>query len=426
MSASANDMGFYAGTGTGGGDGDGGDGGAVAVYTTATRPDPDTVEAGTTVFDTTLNQPVWSDGANWRLANGTVTPVEAEPVVLAGTSAAPPGTDDFPGNYFVLGRYTATAGTVTSVFFYLGSMSGASARVAIWAGGSVPTTRLGYSALIPLSGLAAGWIEFPLVSPAVLTAGDIWMGVDATYSYTLGRTTVTTGANLAGYFERSSAIDPPDPVAVMTVHTIQPAMYAWGPGVDGEGGGTGNVYTTVTRPDPSSVEAGTAVFDTTLNQPVWSDGANWRLADGSITPVPLPSNDMFAAAWTVTIPTNGGTYTSPVVHLMGYSTESGEFPVNPWSCWFNYTPTANGTATFDTELSVLAAGGPVNTHLILFTGSAVNSLSGWVADDDGGTPSPTSRMTYSVVAGTTYRIRMSAVGSGDPRCVLRVTGPATV
>lgn len=44
----------------------------IKSYTTATRPAANTVEAGASIFDTTLGKPVWSDGAAWKDATGTV------------------------------------------------------------------------------------------------------------------------------------------------------------------------------------------------------------------------------------------------------------------------------------------------------------------------------------------------------------------
>ena len=43
----------------------------LAVYTTATRPSASAVPEGTGIYDTTLNKPIWSDGATWRDAAGT-------------------------------------------------------------------------------------------------------------------------------------------------------------------------------------------------------------------------------------------------------------------------------------------------------------------------------------------------------------------
>jgi hypothetical protein len=40
--------------------------------TTATRPTPAAAGAGASLYDTTLNKPVWSDGTNWRDSAGTI------------------------------------------------------------------------------------------------------------------------------------------------------------------------------------------------------------------------------------------------------------------------------------------------------------------------------------------------------------------
>lgn len=42
-----------------------------ASYTTANRPAANTVGDGQSIYDTTLNKPLWSDGTAWRDATGT-------------------------------------------------------------------------------------------------------------------------------------------------------------------------------------------------------------------------------------------------------------------------------------------------------------------------------------------------------------------
>lgn len=42
-------------------------------------------------------------------------------------------------------------------------------------------------------------------------------------------------------------------------------------------------YDNTTRPLPSNVPAGTWIWNTEDNAPNWSDGTNWRDADGNIT-----------------------------------------------------------------------------------------------------------------------------------------------
>ena len=42
-----------------------------------------------------------------------------------------------------------------------------------------------------------------------------------------------------------------------------------------------STYSTTSRPAATSLDAGTMVFDTTLQKPIWSDGSKWRDASGS-------------------------------------------------------------------------------------------------------------------------------------------------
>jgi hypothetical protein len=39
-------------------------------------------------------------------------------------------------------------------------------------------------------------------------------------------------------------------------------------------------YATAARPDPATVAAGSAIFDTDLSKPLWSNGTSWLLATG--------------------------------------------------------------------------------------------------------------------------------------------------
>jgi hypothetical protein len=43
------------------------------------------------------------------------------------------------------------------------------------------------------------------------------------------------------------------------------------------------VFETADRPDAESFSIGSQIYDSTLNQPLWSDGTNWRDAAGSLT-----------------------------------------------------------------------------------------------------------------------------------------------
>jgi hypothetical protein len=46
---------------------------AATPYLAADRPDASDVAVGTSVFNTTDHAPNWSDGTNWRDANGNIT-----------------------------------------------------------------------------------------------------------------------------------------------------------------------------------------------------------------------------------------------------------------------------------------------------------------------------------------------------------------
>lgn len=43
-----------------------------SASTTAARPTPASAGVGGSLFDTTLNKPVWSDGVNWRDSAGVI------------------------------------------------------------------------------------------------------------------------------------------------------------------------------------------------------------------------------------------------------------------------------------------------------------------------------------------------------------------
>jgi hypothetical protein len=76
------------------------------------------------------------------------------------------------------------------------------------------------------------------------------------------------------------------------------------------------------------------------------------------------------------------------------------------SVWYSWTAPANGTASIDT------AGSLIDTRLGVYTGSAVNGLSGVASNDDfnGG---PTSQVTFPVTSGTVYKIAVSGGGGAE-------------
>jgi hypothetical protein len=144
----------------------------------------------------------------------------------------------------------------------------------------------------------------------------------------------------------------------------------------------------------------------------------------------MPSiNDDFADAIEVVINTNGGTYTSPPLDTDGNTTESGEPVVGSSanvSAWWKYTPTATGTATFDTELSTVTTTG-TDTYMAIYTGTMLTDLVNVAADDDSGSTTATSKITnLAVTSGTTYYIQVGGFGNQTMNLVMRVTGMNTV
>jgi len=76
------------------------------------------------------------------------------------------------------------------------------------------------------------------------------------------------------------------------------------------------------------------------------------------------------------------------------------------SLWYSWTPTSSGTV----ELSTCTNAGNLDTLLAVYTGSALNSLTGVAASDDdpgGGCRATDSDVQFAAVAGTTYRIAVA-------------------
>jgi hypothetical protein len=109
-----------------------------------------------------------------------------------------------------------------------------------------------------------------------------------------------------------------------------------------------------------------------------------------------PSNDMFAS------PTAISGSSGSVTGSNAFATkETGEPPHagkdGGASVWFRWTPASSGAVTFTT------AGSSFDTLLAVYTGSSVGALTEVASNDD--VPEvTTSQVTFTAVAGTTYRI----------------------
>jgi len=90
------------------------------------------------------------------------------------------------------------------------------------------------------------------------------------------------------------------------------------------------------------------------------------------------------------------------------------------SVWYRWTPAINGTAVMDTT------GSAYDTLLAVYTGADVAGLTSIAANNDISGNNPRSRVTFSVIAGTTYRIAVDGRNGESGLVVLNwneVTGP---
>lgn len=115
-----------------------------------------------------------------------------------------------------------------------------------------------------------------------------------------------------------------------------------------------------------------------------------------------PANDLFADATVITGLT--GTTSGSNVDATEEFAEAATCQANaPTSIWFRWTAPATGTVTIDT------AGSAIDTVLSVRTGDTVGSSTEvpGVCNDDTPAGGLTSRVTFAVTWGTTYRIRVS-------------------
>jgi subtilisin family serine protease len=107
-----------------------------------------------------------------------------------------------------------------------------------------------------------------------------------------------------------------------------------------------------------------------------------------------PANDDFADAASLFLAATSGTN-------VGATRETGE-PLHGWnasrSVWYSWTSPADGTLTISTE------GSDYDTILAAYAGSSLGSLVQRAANDDNGSGGLWSRVTFEVMAGTTYRV----------------------
>lgn len=147
----------------------------------------------------------------------------------------------------------------------------------------------------------------------------------------------------------------------------------------------------------------------------------WYVDDVLVTGTPGmgPPNDSFNNAFTISGATGSTNGTSS-----GATKEAGE-PSHAGnnggkSVWYRWTPAVSGTAVIDTT------GSAFDTLLAVYTGADVASLTLQAANNDISVINSRSRVTFSVVAGTTYRIAVDGRNGESGALVLNwndVTGP---
>jgi hypothetical protein len=89
------------------------------------------------------------------------------------------------------------------------------------------------------------------------------------------------------------------------------------------------------------------------------------------------------------------------------------------SIWYTWTAPAAGSTTIDTF------GSAIDTRLAIYTGASVGALT-LVGQNDDTAPGTTSRVTFTAVAGTTYRIAIDgkSAANGDVRVRINAIAPS--
>ena len=127
----------------------------------------------------------------------------------------------------------------------------------------------------------------------------------------------------------------------------------------------------------------------------------------AVPPAAPPPNDNFASAQVVS-----GCSGSVNGTNVGATREAGEPIHSPdgvsssRSVWYQWTASSNGSTTITTK------GSDFDTVLGVYEGTTVNALTTIGKDDDGGGPDHTSTVTFSAVAGHTYRIAVDGYNNG--------------
>jgi Lysyl oxidase/Immunoglobulin I-set domain len=165
------------------------------------------------------------------------------------------------------------------------------------------------------------------------------------------------------------------------------------------GSSVGNLTTIASNDDAGAgISASSVTFSAiagTLYR-IALDGKNGAAGSCQLAINPA-TNDLFAASRVIS-----GTSGVVTGSSHGATQEPGE-PAHAGtggkSVWFAWTAPSSGEASFDTESSAF------DTVLAVYSGSSVDSLT-LIADDDDSSLGSTSRVVFTAVAGTNYRIAL--------------------
>jgi hypothetical protein len=134
-------------------------------------------------------------------------------------------------------------------------------------------------------------------------------------------------------------------------------------------------------------------------------------------------NDAFANRLVIV----GDAGDSPCIGIASATTEGGEPTGSALSngihqtLWFEWVAPGSGSVTFDTELSY-----PIDTTLAVWTGGSLGALVEVASDDDSGSVGSTSKVTFTAVSGTSYKIQLGTYDGTATGCaVLRWGGTLT-
>ncbi|BCM89738.1 thermophilic serine proteinase [Abditibacteriota bacterium] len=125
--------------------------------------------------------------------------------------------------------------------------------------------------------------------------------------------------------------------------------------------------------------------------------------------VNAPSNDNFASYSDLGSAASGRTAGTTYGAGLEPNEDNPTYRDTSASIWYRWTAPTSGSTTFSTAGSKDLDGHAYDTHMTVYTGSQIDGLD-WINQNDDDGSLPTSKVTFSAEAGTTYVIRIDGVG----------------